>query len=76
MIKSAANSDHRVEFHSGAAEGGLVARCSCGWEQATHGWMLESAEEEVRRLATGHLAEAAGKHPVTSDAGANGNTGT
>jgi hypothetical protein len=47
---------HEIDVQSDAADGRQVVRCSCGWEQSTSGWMLESAQDEIRRLVAGHLA--------------------
>jgi len=49
---------HEIEVESDVLEDRHVVRCSCGWEQATSGWMLESSQDEVRRLVAAHLAQA------------------
>jgi hypothetical protein len=47
---------HEIEVEADALEDRHVARCSCGWEQAASGWMLESPQQEVLRLVASHLA--------------------
>ncbi len=47
---------HLIEVESEPGDDRQVVRCSCGWEQSTGGWMLESSEDEVRRLIAAHLA--------------------
>jgi hypothetical protein len=54
---------HQIEVESDELQDLHVVRCSCGWEQMTSGWMLESSQQEVRRLAAAHLARAADPHP-------------
>jgi hypothetical protein len=51
---------HQTDVESDVTEGRLVVRCSCGWEQSASGWMLESSQEEIRRLVAEHLAEVSG----------------
>jgi hypothetical protein len=64
MIKPLSHAGHLVQFQPEAADDWLLARCSCGWEQATRGWMLESAQEEIQRLASDHLADVARTQPA------------
>lgn len=59
MDSPVSSAAHHIEVESGPGDDRQVVRCSCGWEQSTGGWMLESSEEEVRRLIAAHLANVA-----------------
>lgn len=59
MNNNVSSTAHCIEVESAAADDRQVVRCSCGWEQSTGGWMLESSDEEVRRLIAAHLASVA-----------------
>lgn len=51
---------HEIEIDADEAQGRQIVRCSCGWEQSTSGWMLESSQQEINRLVAEHLAGVTG----------------